>query len=56
MVPIGCPILIHNKADKFKSWDFRGCKGFSIFPSLNHYQYFHLVDGVIKSLLFSDTV
>ena len=56
MGPIGCPVIIHNKSGKRKSWDFRGRKGFRIFPSLNHYKYFHLVYEVTKEILFSDTV
>ena len=35
MGPIGRHTIIYNKADKYKSWDFRGRKGFSIGPSLN---------------------
>ena len=42
MGPIGRPVIIHNKSGKHKQWDFRGCKGFSIGPALNHYQCFHL--------------
>ena len=33
---IRCPVIIHNNSDKRKSWNFRGRKGFSIIPSLNH--------------------
>ena len=56
MGPIGCPIIIHNKPNTYKSWDFRGRKGFSIDPALEHYQCFHVVDVSTKPLLFSDTV
>eukprot|EP00804_Cyclotella_cryptica_P025029 CCRYP_015949-RA/>CCRYP_015949-RA protein AED:0.34 eAED:0.26 QI:0/0/0/0.75/1/1/4/0/538 len=38
--PIGCPVLIHNKASTRKSWDFRGREGFSIGPALLHYRCF----------------
>ena len=46
MGSIGFPLIIHNKYDKHKLWDFCGRKGFSIIPSLNHYQRFHLLNGV----------
>jgi hypothetical protein len=35
--PIGCPVIIHNKASTRNSWDFRGRDGFSIGPALQHY-------------------
>ena len=54
--PIGCPVIIHNKTNVRKNWDFRGRKGFNIGPALNHYRCFHVVDSVTVSLLFSDTV
>ena len=35
--PMSCPVIIHSKPSKQRSWDFRGRKGFSIGPALNHY-------------------
>ena len=54
--PLGCPIVIHTKPSRHKSWDFRGRKGFNVGPVLNHYRCFHVVDGVTKALRYSDTV
>ncbi len=54
--PIGCPVLIHNKASTRKSWDFRGREGYSIGPALLHYRCFQVVDSATKNLLISDTI
>eukprot|EP00804_Cyclotella_cryptica_P030727 CCRYP_009139-RA/>CCRYP_009139-RA protein AED:0.22 eAED:0.22 QI:0/0/0/1/0/0/4/0/733 len=54
--PMGCPVIIHNKASTRKSWDFRGRDGFSIGPALLHYRCFQVVDSATKNLLISDTV
>jgi hypothetical protein len=54
--PLGCPIVIHTKPGRRKSWDFRGRKGFNVGPALNHYRCFHVVDDVTKALRYSDTV
>jgi hypothetical protein len=54
--PLGCPIIIHNKPGRRKSWDFRGRGGFNVGPALSHYRCFHVVDGQTKALRYSDTV
>eukprot|EP00804_Cyclotella_cryptica_P010308 CCRYP_012223-RA/>CCRYP_012223-RA protein AED:0.11 eAED:0.15 QI:0/0/0/1/0/0.5/2/0/935 len=54
--PMGCPVIIHNKASTRKSWDFRGRDGFSIGPALLHYRCFQVVDSATKNLIISDTV
>ena len=51
MSPMGCPVIIHNKPTMWRSWDFRGRKGFIIVPTLNHYRCFHMTDATTKSLL-----
>eukprot|EP00804_Cyclotella_cryptica_P013268 CCRYP_007040-RA/>CCRYP_007040-RA protein AED:0.41 eAED:0.41 QI:0/0/0/1/1/1/2/0/513 len=54
--PIGCPVIIHNKASTWKSWDFRGQDGFSIGPALHQYCCFQVVDSATNCVLISDTV
>eukprot|EP00804_Cyclotella_cryptica_P027773 CCRYP_009194-RA/>CCRYP_009194-RA protein AED:0.39 eAED:0.16 QI:0/0/0/0.66/0.5/0.33/3/0/764 len=54
--PIGCPVIIHNKASTGKSWDFRGQDGFSIGPSVHQYRCFKVVDSVTNCVTISDTV
>eukprot|EP00804_Cyclotella_cryptica_P026695 CCRYP_007932-RA/>CCRYP_007932-RA protein AED:0.24 eAED:0.21 QI:0/0/0/1/1/1/2/0/661 len=54
--PIGCPVIIHNKASTQKSWDFRGRDGFSIGPALHHYRCFQVVDSTTNCVVISDTV
>ena len=54
--PIGFPVVINNKPDVQKTWDFCSRKGFIIGTALNHYCYFHVVNRVTKALLLSDTV
>ena len=56
LVPIGFSVIIHNKPNVQKTWDFRGRKAFNIGTALNHYRYFHVFNSVTKDLLFSDTV
>ena len=34
---LGSPIIIHTKPGTRRSCDFRGCKGFTIVPALEHY-------------------
>ena len=43
---LGCPIVIHTKPGRRKSWDFCGRKDFNVGPALNHYRCFHVVDRV----------
>ena len=54
--PMGCPVIIHNKASTRKSWDFRGRDGFSIGPALLHYRCFQVVGSTTKTLIISNTV
>ena len=56
IVPIGRPVIIHNKPGTHLSWDFRGRQCFNIGPALNHYRCFRVVDAVTKHLIYSDTV
>ena len=56
MGPMGCPVIIHSKPDMWRSWDFRGSKGFSIGPALTHYRCLHVTDATTTSMLYSDTV
>eukprot|EP00956_Cyclotella_meneghiniana_P023402 scaffold45578_cov41-Cyclotella_meneghiniana.AAC.1 len=54
--PCGCPVIIHNKPSKRKTWAFPGRDGFSIGPALQHYRCFQVVDSLTKALVISDTV
>ena len=56
IVPMGCPVIIHNKPSTRRSWDFCGRKSLNIGPALNRYRCFLVANDVTKSLLFSDTV
>ena len=44
LVPLGSPIIIRNKPGTHRSWDFRGRKGFTIGPALEHYRCFQAVE------------
>ena len=46
--PLGIPIVIHNKPGTLRSWDFRGRKGFTISPALEHYRCFQVADATTK--------
>ena len=54
--PIGCPVIIHNKASTRNSWDFRGRDGFRVGPALQHYRCFQVVDSATNCVVVSDTV
>ena len=56
IAPLGSPIIIYSKPSNRSFWGYRGRKGFTIGPALNHYRCFHVVDGVTKALRYSDTV
>ena len=36
--PLGCKVIIPNKPNTRKSWDFWACDGFNIGPSFYHYR------------------
>ena len=48
LAPLGSPIIIYNKPGTHRSWDFRGRKGFTIGPALEHYRRFQVVDATTK--------
>ena len=54
--PIGFSVIIHNKPNAQKTWDFRVHNVLNIGPALNQYRCFHVVDSITKALLFSNTV
>ena len=56
LAPLGSPIIIHNKPGTRRSWDFCGCKGFTIGPALEYYRCFQVVDATTKSIIISDTI
>ena len=53
---LSSPIIIHNKSGTRRSWDSRGCKGFTIGPALEHYRCFQVVDAITKSTILYDTI
>jgi hypothetical protein len=56
LLPIGCPVIIHNKPATCSTWDFCGSDGFYIGISLKHYCCHRVVDSKTKSLRISNTV
>ena len=38
LAPPGTQLIIHNKPNKRKSWDYHGEDGFYIGPVMNHYR------------------
>ena len=56
LVPLYAPIIIYNKPGAPKSWNFHSSKGFGVNPILNHWRYFHFLDGVTNVILISNTV
>ena len=56
LAPLCSPILIHNKQGTRISWDFRGRKGFTIGPALEHYRCFQVVDVTTKSIIISNII
>ena len=56
LAPLVIPIIIHTKPGTHRYWDFRGCKGFTIGPALEHYHCFQVVNTTTKSIIISDTI
>ena len=56
LLPLGCPVIIHNKPSTRRSWDFRGSDGFYVGVSLEHYRCHRVIDAKTKALRISDTV
>ncbi len=56
LLPLGCPVIIHNKPSTRRSWDFRGSDGFYVGVSLKHYCFHRIIDSKTKALHISDTV
>ena len=54
--PLGIPIIIHNNPGTSKSWDYRGCKGFTIVLAFKYYRSFEVAHATTKATLFSDTI
>ena len=55
LCPIGCKIIIHTTSNKQKSWDKRGCEGFSVGPVLHHYRCIQAIYSKTKSLIITYT-
>ena len=52
----GCWVLIHNKPNTRRTWDFFGRNGYSICTALHHYICHTVVDATTKAEIISDTV
>ena len=48
--PIGCKLIINEKANTHKSWDRRGQEGYNIRSALEHYRFLRVVDKQTKAL------
>ena len=56
LAPLSSPIIIHNKPGTRRSWVFRGRKGFTINPALEHYRCFQVVNATTKLIIISNTI
>jgi hypothetical protein len=56
LLPLGCPVITHNKPATCRNWDFHGSDGFYISVSLEHYCCHCIIDAKTKSLRVSNTV
>jgi hypothetical protein len=56
LLPLGCPVITHNKSATCRTWDFRGSDGFYVGVSLKHYRCYCIIDAKTKSLHISNTV
>jgi hypothetical protein len=55
LLPLGRPIIIHNKPATRRTWDFHGSDRFYVGVSLKHYRCHCVIDSKTKSLHISDT-
>jgi hypothetical protein len=56
LLPLGCPVITHNKLATCCTWDFCGSDGFYVGVSLEHYFCHCIIKAKTKSLYISDTV
>jgi hypothetical protein len=57
LLPLGCPVIIHNKPSTHRSWDFCSADGFYVGVSLEHYHCHRVIDSKTKALhLISATI
>jgi hypothetical protein len=56
LLPLGCPVITHNKLATHRTWDFRSSDGFYVGISLEHYHCHRIIDAKTKSLCISNTV
>jgi hypothetical protein len=45
LLPLGCPVIIHNKPATRRTWDFHGSDGFYIGVSLKHYRCYLVINS-----------
>jgi hypothetical protein len=55
-LPLGCPVITHNKPATCRTWDFRSSDGFYGVVTLEHYHCHPIINPKTKSLRISDTV
>jgi hypothetical protein len=56
LLPLGYPVITHNKPATCRTWDFPGSDRFYIGISLEHYRCHHVINAKTKSLRISNTV
>jgi hypothetical protein len=56
LLPLGCPVITHNKPATCRTWDFCGSDGFYVGISLKHYHCHRIMNAITKSLGISNTV
>jgi hypothetical protein len=57
LLPLGYPVITHNKPATCPTWDFCGSDGFHVGVSLKLYRCHHIINGAkTKSLCISNTV
>jgi hypothetical protein len=56
LLPLGYPVITHNKQATCRTWDFCGSNGFYNSISLEHYHCHHVINAKTKSLHISNTV
>ena len=56
LVPLGIPVIMHNKPSRRKSWDYRQRNDFSAGVALKHYCCQLTIDAETKAVSITDTV
>jgi len=56
IAPIGCKVIVHDRADQRPSWSNHGSEGFYIGPALKHYRNFQCYMKHTGALRITDTV